>query len=751
MIFRQRGQALPLGLAMLLVGVLGALVLYNTGRTATDKARLANAADAAAYSGLLWQARALNFQAYTNRAMVANQVSIAQGVSLSSWFDYGDTTADNIRRVLGGLPFVGPLAQGAAEAMNALDGIVQPVAKAMVSVLDKITRGLSVAQEAMFKASFAATPEIVDEVIRKSDADGRFTSLTAYSLGGLHANLTAWSGFTERHGPDSDTMGPRAKLIMDSRDKFTKQRDWKFFSGFWFYSTPFTRHRVFRSGTTRLIAVDDGAGGQRWEWQGRDSVSLHNRIRKWTGKEKKHELPIGWGASYANGGGASYLSDRCGPFDRSGHEQCGTWGKNAAAERRGLQSAESSSAYNGLKAFRTISAALLANDGRGATPTLAKDPLLRLKVEAAMSVDDARSSGDTVRGELLESDLDVAGDRLSSISIAEVYYRRPDERTSGGAKDTREAANGYNPYWDVRLAPIPDSERLLALGLRMGTSASAPDGGGGALAPDARWASGSGSPSAGAAGSLPGYVETFASAYPGADVGALGDDLERYAALDAGDLGGFVTGAEAQAGIVREQLEEQLKDAVRDILAGIGSAAIDRAGSRLDGLDVPSEADVRAAADEVEELSDRFRAVADIVTRDIGTYLEDLVQGRVAELAPEVGRIDEIAKRLESAAEGEIEALQAELAELLAMRDTALQWLRDEITAYVIEVVERHVPEYEMPVDLAWEAVEVILAEYRGELGPDALEGALDVIVDEEETDVDEHEGDDHGEADDYG
>ena len=98
MITRQRGQALPLGLAMILIGVLGALVLYNTGRTASDKARLANAADAAAYSGLLWQARALNFQAYTNRAMVANQVSIAQAVSLSSWARYGDQTATNISR-----------------------------------------------------------------------------------------------------------------------------------------------------------------------------------------------------------------------------------------------------------------------------------------------------------------------------------------------------------------------------------------------------------------------------------------------------------------------------------------------------------------------------------------------------------------------------------------------------------------------------------------------------------------------------
>ena len=52
-------------------------VMFNTGQVVSRKLLLSDAADAAAYSGLLWQARALNFQAYTNRAMVANEVSIA--------------------------------------------------------------------------------------------------------------------------------------------------------------------------------------------------------------------------------------------------------------------------------------------------------------------------------------------------------------------------------------------------------------------------------------------------------------------------------------------------------------------------------------------------------------------------------------------------------------------------------------------------------------------------------------------------
>ena len=89
----QRGQALPLGLAFIMFGTLLGIVLFNTEQLASEKSRLANTADAAAYSGLIWQARALNFQSYTNRAMVANQVSIAQVVSLASWTTYGKIAA----------------------------------------------------------------------------------------------------------------------------------------------------------------------------------------------------------------------------------------------------------------------------------------------------------------------------------------------------------------------------------------------------------------------------------------------------------------------------------------------------------------------------------------------------------------------------------------------------------------------------------------------------------------------------------
>src|SRR5258706_42195 len=93
--FLQRGQTLVLflGFAAALVSVL--LVAFNSGQTTNAKMRAMNAADAAAYSGAVWQARTLNFQAYTNRAMVANEVAIAQSVSLRSWVSYVNNFINN--------------------------------------------------------------------------------------------------------------------------------------------------------------------------------------------------------------------------------------------------------------------------------------------------------------------------------------------------------------------------------------------------------------------------------------------------------------------------------------------------------------------------------------------------------------------------------------------------------------------------------------------------------------------------------
>ncbi len=74
----QRGQSLVLAIAALLICSAGVFFLFNTSQLATAKMRLENTSDAAIYSMGTYHARVLNFHAYTNRTMVAEQVAIAQ-------------------------------------------------------------------------------------------------------------------------------------------------------------------------------------------------------------------------------------------------------------------------------------------------------------------------------------------------------------------------------------------------------------------------------------------------------------------------------------------------------------------------------------------------------------------------------------------------------------------------------------------------------------------------------------------------
>ncbi|HYF60671.1 MAG TPA: pilus assembly protein TadG-related protein, partial [Burkholderiaceae bacterium] len=112
----QRGQALPLALGLLLAGAAMMAVMVSAGQVVATKQRLTDTADAAAWSAATWRARVLNYHAYSNRAIVANEVAIAQAVALRAWTQYFETLTRNAAAVGSYLPVVGPALAGVAEA-----------------------------------------------------------------------------------------------------------------------------------------------------------------------------------------------------------------------------------------------------------------------------------------------------------------------------------------------------------------------------------------------------------------------------------------------------------------------------------------------------------------------------------------------------------------------------------------------------------------------------------------------------------
>lgn len=82
--YKLSGQAMIAGMGLMAVTAAVIFMLFNSNRAVTEKINLVNAADATAYSGALVASRELNFMAYTNRTMIANEVAIGHMVSYQS-------------------------------------------------------------------------------------------------------------------------------------------------------------------------------------------------------------------------------------------------------------------------------------------------------------------------------------------------------------------------------------------------------------------------------------------------------------------------------------------------------------------------------------------------------------------------------------------------------------------------------------------------------------------------------------------
>ncbi|MBF5045550.1 hypothetical protein FGE12_24290 [Aggregicoccus sp. 17bor-14] len=81
---RQEGQALVMACLLMLVLAIAVLTTVNIGHNVSERIRLQNTADSAAYSMAAMEARAFNFYAYANRTQVSHYVSAMMWQSLLS-------------------------------------------------------------------------------------------------------------------------------------------------------------------------------------------------------------------------------------------------------------------------------------------------------------------------------------------------------------------------------------------------------------------------------------------------------------------------------------------------------------------------------------------------------------------------------------------------------------------------------------------------------------------------------------------
>jgi hypothetical protein len=131
-----RGQIAPVALFGVLITSAVLVVMFNTGQKVTERSLVANAADAAAYSGAVWTARHLNFMAYTNRAMIANHVAVGHFISYVSWVRYINDSLQAIDRVTQWIPYVGQYVDLAEQISAQVRDATEQAAQITVPLID---------------------------------------------------------------------------------------------------------------------------------------------------------------------------------------------------------------------------------------------------------------------------------------------------------------------------------------------------------------------------------------------------------------------------------------------------------------------------------------------------------------------------------------------------------------------------------------------------------------------------------------
>ncbi len=431
---KQRGQTLIYGIFVLVGGLAALFFLFNTGQLAREKTKLVNTADAVAYSGGLINARALNYQAYANRAMVANTVAIAQLVSVSSWIEYADSYAlagqgtalvdQNIGKYFFSVFASNFSAQTIAPTLQELLNTGQ--LEAIAAGLDHINwEYLQAAQVAVFRGTDVSRMVVMTEV-----ANLNYTNDGAVTVEQNPATLAQFANFTKMYGGDERNRFAEVASKSAASDQFVRDRSWRLNS--WLSSCPLDvffggRDYMDRRGGTTLIGFD--------QWSASDSITEYMRFlrtRRFRLPDcQTRQIPNGYGDQSASvGGGAS--SD--------------SWG------------------YRGLPPFTDLAQSI--QDSPDEPKMLTGIRLTRNASQTQTS--EARSNiKSSARLNNYEAQMAGSEQKMAAVSTSEVFFQRDDATKDNpfgaGLGKPKEIGSLFNPYWQVKLVQSDTNVRAAQL------------------------------------------------------------------------------------------------------------------------------------------------------------------------------------------------------------------------------------------------------------------------------------------------
>jgi hypothetical protein len=516
-VFYQRGQALVFSLVTATIILLVMVSMYTMGQQTVAKMKLQNTADAAAYSAVMAEARDYNFTAYTNRAVIANQVAVAQVVGLTSWARGYAATYNGpaswlpqtlaslggpLAKILWEVPVkvYKPASKGFADVMNTAGPIAAKLVDLLIDVLSTAQTVYHYGTALTVAQTIGLSPAtVLDKIAGIDTSDSAVGSLLSFNdaynivkLNDANADLSTpgvaaalihmvqWYGFTEKKDPntsnkDGDKGDRMAQVTVDSLDGFSKNRSTKDggpAKNFpeMMYLTPFVVD------PTRFIPYQIGAALMYlWHRGGTELKNVSDKKKTWSALDATgfFGLEMFWISIL----GIPIPIPIPFPFIPMG------WGAAQAGDNNNLNpdnnfGTETADAYGGAYENVNTAGAAGIQRGKGAGSTLDAKAGLRTYWDVK-KVDKDDLSGPPLIVEIEKADGKIptsnsySNGRLSltngtqsgymrSLSKAEIYFARPAKLWARDDGKT-ELGSLYNPYWQARLAPNSFAEQYVSM------------------------------------------------------------------------------------------------------------------------------------------------------------------------------------------------------------------------------------------------------------------------------------------------
>jgi len=389
---QQKGQALVLSVFLVLATAMTTVLMYNNGQTTTEKTRLVNAADAAAYSGAVFVARSLNFYAYTNRAMIANHVAVGHFVSYVSWLRYVEDSVSELNNYTRFIPYIGPAVAYVDKVMGYLKQGTEKVAPFIVQGADALNTIIHAAQKlsqvtmsgvmSLASVSSLLKVKIMDKVAKSYDPNIRVNyTKDVNTTGGKIAALQVGTDIkkTLQYIKKYKIKNDKGRMKQMVENSYDISRPW--IEGNRGWGVNLVAFKLNKDGSTSHTMSKNKS-----DWEAKDTLVY----KWWTVK--------GWKST--------------------------TVGKGEAS------ATEFSSKYKGIPGYYDLR-----------KPGKDSEQILNISALATMPISSTRF--------MQLMGMKPGAQRLAALSRAEIFHNKPEKGFS--KLKNGEYSNLYNPFWQVRL------------------------------------------------------------------------------------------------------------------------------------------------------------------------------------------------------------------------------------------------------------------------------------------------------------